>query len=251
MSRSYFIEVGKVSHLLMKSILCSFTRPFYFHEFIDQVVRLGLGSLLISAVIGIVVGLVMTLQFGHGLNEFGGTLYVPSIVSVSLMRELAPILTSLLVAGRVGSGIAAEIGAMNVTQQVDAIRALGASPIRVLVIPRMMALFVTLPFLTLFSAFMGLLGGLIISYTEFGIPNGFYINKVLSFLKFYDVITAMVKASFFSLIITTLACYKGFSTQKGTKGVGDSAIWVVVASSIGIMISDFFLSKILLTYLVS
>lgn len=247
-SENFFLFVGKYFSLLGHTVKGCFTKPFYFHRTIEQVVNLGLGSLLIASVIGFVIGLVMTLQFGHGLNQFGGTLYVPSIVAVSLMRELAPILTSLLIAGRIGSGIAAELGSMNVTQQIDAIRALGTSPIRVLVVPRFLGALITLPFLSLFSAFMGLLGGMIISETEFGISPGFYINKVIGFLHFSDVLSAMIKAAFFSIIITITAVYYGFGEIKGTKEVGSSTTKVVVSSSIGILISDFFLSKILLTY---
>lgn len=237
---------GELTHLFGQTVVASLSRPFYFKRMFDQMVQLGVHSLLIAGVIGFTMGLVMTLQFGHGLANFGGTLYVPSIVSVSLMRELAPIMTSLLVAGRIGSGIAAEIGSMNVTQQVDAIRALGTSPIRVLVVPRFMALLITLPFLTLFCALMGLIGGMIISNSEFGIPPGFYEIKVLEFLKFHDVGSAMIKSAIFSVIITLLACHRGLNTKDGTRGVGQSTTWVVVVSSITILLSDFFLSKILL-----
>lgn len=240
--------IGRFSALFGSTLKACVTRPFYFHRTIEQIVHLGLGSLLISAVIGFVIGLVMTLQFGYGLNAFGGTLYVPSIVAVSLMRELAPILTSLLIAGRIGSGIAAELGSMNVTQQIDAIRALGTSPIRVLVVPRFLAALVTLPLLTVFSAFMGLLGGMIISSSEFGISPGFYVSKVVEFLHISDVLSAMIKAAVFSMIITITATHHGLGEIKGTKGVGSSTTTVVVSSSISILVSDFFLSKILLTY---
>jgi phospholipid/cholesterol/gamma-HCH transport system permease protein len=241
-----FIRGGELSYLILETLKGCFTRPFYFHRFIEQMVEIGIGSALISGTIGFVIGLVMTLQFGVGLASFGGTFYVPSIVSVSLMRELAPILTSLLVAGRIGSGITAELASMNVTQQIDAIRALGTSPVRVLVVPRVVAAFISLPLLTVFSAFMGLLGGLIISDTEFGIPYGFYINKVLEYLHFYDVLSSMIKSAVFSLIITFIATFQGFRTKEGTRGVGNSTTQVVVTSSILILISDFFLSKFLI-----
>jgi phospholipid/cholesterol/gamma-HCH transport system permease protein len=197
-------------------------------------------------VIGMVTGLVMTLQFGYGLAKFGGTMYVPAIVSVSLLRELAPIFTSLLIAGRVGSGISAEIGAMNVSQQVDAIRALGTSPVRVLVVPRVVATVISLPLLATLSGFMGLLGGLIISNIEFNLPTGFYINKVLISIRMSDVLGGLFKCAFFGLVISILACYRGFKTAEGTKGVGNAATWVVVRSSIIILVSDFFLSKMLI-----
>lgn len=246
-----FLEhLGGISELFVSTVKASVTRPFYFHRMLEQVVELGIGSLSIATFIGFIIGLVMTLQFGHGLSNFGGTLYVPSIVSVSLMRELAPILTSLLVAGRIGSGITAEIAAMNVSQQIDAIRALGTSPIRVLVVPRFLAALITLPMLTLFSGFMGLIGGMIISQTEFGIPPGFYLNKVLEFLHFYDVLSALIKSAIFSIIITLVATYRGFNTKEGTRGVGHSTTWVVVTSSIAILISDFFLSKLLIYFFV-
>lgn len=240
------ILTGEVTVMLKESIYCMFTRPFYWGRLFEQIVHLGIGSLSITIVIGLVTGLVMTLQFGYGLTKFGGTLYVPAIVSVSLLRELAPIFTSLLIAGRVGSGISAEIGAMNVTQQVDAIRALGTSPIRVLVVPRIMASIISLPLLATLSSFMGILGGLIIAYIEFNMPVGFYVNKVMTTIKFVDVLGSMAKCGFFALVIALLACYRGFQTKEGTRGVGNATTWVVVNASIIILVSDFFLSKLLI-----
>lgn len=238
--------VGEITELFKEFLRCLYTRPFYLGRLYEQIVQLGAGSLSITLVIGIVTGMVMTLQFGYGLAKFGGTLYVPAIVSLSLVRELAPIFTSLLIAGRIGSGISAEIGAMNVTQQIDAIRALGTSPVRVLVVPRVLASIISLPLLATLSAFMGILGGLVIAYSEFSMPAGFYINKVLVTIKFADIFGSMFKCAFFGLIISLLACYKGFQTTEGTRGVGNAAIWVVVRTSIIILISDFFLSKLLI-----
>jgi phospholipid/cholesterol/gamma-HCH transport system permease protein len=239
-------QLGEIWLMFQEALCCIFTRPFYGSRLLDQIIHLGIGSLSITIVIGLVTGLVMTLQFGYGLAKFGGTLYVPAIVSISLLRELAPIFTSLLIAGRVGSGISAEIGAMNVTQQVDAIRALGTSPIRVLVVPRVLATVISLPLLATLSGFMGILGGLLIAYSEFNMPMGFYVNKVLSTIQFSDVLGSMVKCAFFAVVISILACYRGFQTREGTRGVGNATTWVVVRASITILISDFFLSKILI-----
>lgn len=238
--------IGEIMILLKDCFACMFTRPFYWGRLFEQIIHLGIGSLSITIVIGVVTGLVMTLQFGYGLEKFGGTLYVPAIVSLSLMRELAPIFTSLLIAGRIGSGISAEIGAMNVTQQIDAIRALGTNPMRVLVVPRVLATIISLPLLTTLSAFMGIIGGLSIALLEFNMPAGFYINKVLYTIKLSDVFGSMAKTAFFGLTIAILACYRGFQTKEGTQGVGTAAKWVVVRTSIVILISDFFLSKILI-----
>jgi phospholipid/cholesterol/gamma-HCH transport system permease protein len=237
---------GEVMVLSKDALVGMLTRPFYWGRFLEQMIQLGIGSLSITIVIGTMTGLVMTLQFGYGLNKFGGTLYVPAIVSLSLVRELAPIFTSLLIAGRIGSGMSAEIGAMNVTQQVDAIRALGTNPMRVLVVPRVLASVISLPLLATLSAFMGILGGLLIAYTEFDLPPGFYINKVLSTIRYSDVFGSMAKCAFFGLVISILACYRGFQTIEGTRGVGSAAKWVVVRTSIIILISDFFLSKVLI-----
>jgi phospholipid/cholesterol/gamma-HCH transport system permease protein len=238
--------VGEVAVLTKDSFCCTFSRPFYWGRLFEQIIHLGVESLSITIVIGLVTGLVMTLQFGYGLEKFGGTLYVPAIVSLSLIRELAPIFTSLLIAGRIGSGISAEIGAMNVTQQIDAIRALGTNPTRVLVVPRVLAAIISLPLLMILSAFMGIIGGLSIAYLEFNMPVGFYLNKVLSTISLNDVFGAMFKCAFFGLVIAILACYRGFKTNEGTQGVGSAAKWVVVRTSIVILIADFFLSKFLI-----
>lgn len=242
----FFIFIGEIFSLFIDIIKCTFTRPFYFYRLVEQINLLGLGSTSITVVIGLTMGLVMTLNFGYGLTKFGGTMYVPAVVSLSLAREMAPLFTSLLVAGRVGSGIAAELGAMNVTQQIDAIRALGTSPIRVLVVPRFWSLVLSLPLLTALSFAVGILGGMIVCRNEFDIPQGFYFYKVFSTVKFHDYASGLVKSMAFAGIITLFACYKGLTTKDGTKGVGLSTTWVVVTASILILISDFFISKIFL-----
>lgn len=244
--REQMTITGEIMILIKDFILCTFSRPFYWGRVWEQIIHLGIESLSITLVIGVVTGLVMTLQFGYGLEKFGGTLYVPAIVSLSLVRELAPIFTSLLIAGRIGSGISAEIGAMSVTSQIDAIRALGTNPVRVLVVPRVVAAIISLPLLTTLSAFVGILGGLSIAYLEFNMPAGFYINKVLYTIQLADIFGAMGKTAFFGLVIGIVACYRGFQTREGTRGVGSAAKWVVVRTSIIILISDFFLSKILI-----
>ena len=238
--------LGEIFWLGKESFICSFTRPFYFHRLMEQLVVLGMGSISITIVIGLTMGLVMTLQFGFGLAKFGGTMYVPAVVSLSITREMAPIFTSLLVAGRIGSGMAAEIGSMNVTQQIDALRALGTNPIRVLVVPRLLAAMISLPLLTALSNALGIIGGMIVALIEFDMPVGFYFNKILETIKLTDFATGLLKTVFFAAVITLTACYKGFRTTEGTRGVGQSTTWVVVVSSIFILISDFFLSKLFL-----
>ncbi len=246
--QEFIVMMGKIYLLCKETIHCCFSRPFYIHRLFEQIVRLGIHSLPITIVIGLAMGLVMTLQFGHGLGKFGGTLYVPAIVALSLTRELAPIFTSLLVAGRIGSGITAEIASMNTTQQVDAIRALGMSPVRVLVVPRVLGGLIVLPLLTALAGMLGIAGAVLIAYLEFQMPPGFFLIKVLDTIQLADVFSGLAKTLIFSLIITILACYRGFDTKDGTRGVGNSTTWVVVASSILILISDFFLSKLLIIF---
>lgn len=245
-TKEFFIFVGEIFELFFQTIKCTFSGKFYVSRLMEQINQLGYGSTSLTIVIGLTMGLVMTLNFGYGLAKFGGTLYVPAVVSLSLAREMAPLFTSLLVAGRVGSGIAAEIGAMNVTQQVDAIRALGTSPIRVLVVPRFWALVITLPLLSSLAFAVGIIGGLIVCKTEFDIVPGFYLTKVFSTVKLHDYMSGIFKSAIFAGIITISACYKGLNTKDGTKGVGISTTWVVVTASILILITDFFISKIFL-----
>ncbi|MCB9060060.1 MAG: ABC transporter permease [Halobacteriovoraceae bacterium] len=239
-----FYFIGELFYLFLDILKCSFSRPFYFYRVIEQIVSLGVQSISITVVIGFAMGTVMTLNFGYGLSKFGGTLYVPGIVSLSILREMAPIFTSLLVAGRIGSGMAAEIGSMNVNQQVDAIRAMGTSPIRVLVVPRFWASVISLPLLTGLAGFLGLVGGAIIANGEFQIPPPFYINKVIEIVKIHDFASGLLKTSIFGGIIAVVGCYKGLRTKDGTRGVGESTTYVVVISSIIILITNFFLSKL-------
>ncbi len=245
-AKEFFIFVGEIFAIFFEVMKCTFSGKFYWSRLMEQINLLGFGSTSITVVIGLTMGLVMTLNFGYGLTKFGGTLYVPAVVSLSLAREMAPLFTSLLVAGRVGSGIAAEIGAMNVTQQVDAIRALGTSPIRVLVVPRFWAMVISLPLLSALSFAVGIIGGLIVCRVEFDIVPGFYLFKVFSTVKFHDYMSGLFKSVVFAGIITIFACYKGLNTRDGTKGVGITTTWVVVTGSILILVTDFFISKVFL-----
>ncbi len=241
-----FYLTGEFTHLFVATMKCSFSRPFYFGRLMEQIKILGVGSISITIVIGLTMGLVMTLNFGYGLKKFGGTMYVPAVVSLSLAREMAPLFTSLIVAGRIGSGMAAEMGAMNVTQQVDAIRALGTSPLRVLVVPRFWASVISLPLLTALSCALGIFGGFIVCLNEFGMPGGFYLYKVTSTVQLHDYMSGLVKSAIFGGMIAIIASYRSFRTRDGTRGVGDTTTWVVVTSSISILVVNFFVSKIFL-----
>ncbi len=220
-----------------------FKPPYYFRLIMDQVFAIGVRSFLLVAVTGLATGSVMALQFGYGLSRFGGKLYVPNIVAVAILREMGPVFTSLLVAGRIGSGIASEVSSMKISQQIDAIRALGTSPVKRIVIPRVIASLIALPILTLFADYIGLFGAMLVSLSELGISTEYFLTKSIETLRMYDLLTGMAKTIVFAFFISVTACWKGLNTEGGTIGVGNTTTWVVVMSSIFIMVSDFFLTK--------
>ncbi|NDD92092.1 ABC transporter permease [bacterium] len=239
------IEIfGGVVHLGAQATRELFRRPFYPSLVVQQVYRIGVESLGLVIVTGVATGSVMALQFGYGLAKFGGKLYVPKIVALTIAREIGPVFTSLLVAGRIGSGIASEVASMKVTQQIDAMRALGTSPIKRIVIPRMLAAMIALPILTLIADYLGLIGAMLVARADLGINPEFYWAKTLETLRLYDLTTGMAKTAVFAVFISLVACWRGLNTEGGTQGVGSSTTWVVVVSSVFIMISDFFLTKL-------
>ncbi len=235
---------GGVFMLGVTSVKEMLTPPFYFYLTIEQMFFIGVQSFLLVGITAIATGSVMALQFGYGLQKFGGQLYVPKVMALSFIREMGPVFTSLLVAARIGSGITAEVGSMNVTQQIDAIRALGTSPVKKIVIPRLIATVITLPLLTVFANFIGLFGGMLVAMKEMGMTSDFFIHKALETLTLHDFNTGMVKTIVFAVFISLTACYRGMNTSGGTRGVGDSTTWVVVTTNIFILVSDFFLTKL-------
>ncbi len=253
-SHGFFFRVGQnfLSMLCFAGgfgVLCSqiaielFRPPFYIRLTIQQLYTIGVESLVLVLVTGLATGSVMALQFGYGLSKFGGKFYVPNIVGLAIIREMGPVFTSLLVAGRIGSGIASEVASMNVTQQIDAIRALGTSPVKRIVIPRLLAAMIALPILTLFADYIGLLGAMFVCMKDLGIDAEYFFAKATETLRMHDFLTGMAKTVVFAFFISVTACWKGLNTQGGTQAVGSSTTWVVVAASIFIMISDFFLTK--------
>lgn len=236
--------LGGSFNLLYASVLGAFRKPFYFRLLIEQCYVLGVKSSSIVFITAMSTGMVMSLQFGFGLERFGGKLYVPKVVGLSIMRELGPVLTCLMIAARVGAGIAAELGSMNVTQQIDAIRALGTDPIKRLVIPRVLALLIMTPLLTVFADLVGIFGGMFISNAELFIHPDFYYHEAILSLKTSDFLVGILKTSFFGLVIALTGCYYGMRTQGGTQGVGQATTKSVVTSSLLIVVTDFIMTKL-------
>ena len=211
---------------------------------LEQIYQIGSRSFPLIALSAVSEGMVMTLQFGFSLSHFGGQPYIPKIVSLSILREMGPVFTSLMVAARVGAGIASEVGSMVVTQQVDAMRALGTSPIKKIVVPRVLATLITLPILAALANVIGILGAIAMGKSELRLDTGFFIQKVLSTVKLADFYSGFGKTIAFALLISFVACYYGLNVKEGAKEVGISTTKAVVTTSIFILIGDFFLTKL-------
>jgi phospholipid/cholesterol/gamma-HCH transport system permease protein len=213
-------------------------------EVLRQMDALGVQSISVANLTCLFTGMVLALQTAHSLGQFGGKLVVGRAVILSLTRELGPVLTALMLAARCGAGITAELGSMAVTEQVDALRALGASPIRKLVLPRVVALTVMLPILTLVAVFHGMIGGLLIAVFEIQIGATFYLSTTLQALSFNDLMHGLCKTPVFGLEIALIGCYNGLSATGGADGVGRATTVAVVVASITVLITDFFLTKL-------
>ena len=242
-----FIDaLGEMAILTRDAVRSCIRRPPPWSAIVDQLEHVGWQSLSIVNLTALSMGMVLALQLGNFLDRFGAKMFVSRIVGVSLVREMSPILTALMVGGRVGAGFTAELGTMAVTEQIDAIRALGASPVRVLVVPRLIAVLVMLPILTIIADFVGVLGGLFMSTTELRVSSDFYWNSLLYGMVLGDVFSGLGKSVFFAYFIGIIACRNGLRVTGGADGVGRATTATVVAASITILIADFFLTKLFL-----
>jgi len=234
------------SYLAARTIASLFTPPLYINDLLEQMDIVGIGSLPIVLLTGFFIGAVMVLQTASQFERFGETSLTGDVVSLALVRELGPAITGLLVAGRNASGMASELGSMQVTEQVDAMRAMGTDPNRKLVAPRVLATIFVLPLLTAMADFVGLIGGFTVSYTTLHIGAVEFWTRALNALEFSDLMQGMAKPLMFGFLLATIGCYKGLTVRGGTQGVGRATTQAVVVSSVAILISDFFLTKLAL-----
>jgi phospholipid/cholesterol/gamma-HCH transport system permease protein len=237
------LELQETTLLAAKAARGLFRRPRYVPETIAQMDAIGVGSLTIILLTGFFTGAVLTLQTYPTLASYGAQSRTGYLVAISLIRELGPVLTALMITGRVGSAISAELGSMTVSQQIDAMRALGTDPVRKLVAPRIVALVITLPLLTVVGDVLGIGGGWLTATGLFGMSSGTFLTSVRDGITTDDIIGGIIKPVVFALIIGTIACYKGLSTEGGTVGVGRSTTRAVVTASIVVIIADFFLAR--------
>jgi phospholipid/cholesterol/gamma-HCH transport system permease protein len=239
------LELQEMALLVARSVRGLFNKPHYVPETIAQMDSIGVGSMTIVMLTGFFTGGVLTLQTYQTLASYGATDQLGYLVGVSLIRELGPTLTALMVTGRVVSAISAELGSMVVSEQIDAMRALGTDPIRKLVTPRIVALIITLPLLTLIADLVGIVGGLTVSTWLYGLPSQMFISSVRDGINTDDIIGGIVKPLVFAFLMGTIACFKGLKTEGGTVGVGRSTTSSVVTASIIVIFADFILARAL------
>lgn len=242
----FFTAIGEVVFLTMASIRELFRRPFEWRLIITQLELGGIDSWSITVLAAGFTGMVLSLQFAIGLEPFGASMYTGKLVSLGIVRELGPVLTALLVGGRVGAGYTAEIGSMNVTEQVDAIKALGADPVRKLVMPRVLAMVIALPLLTMLADLVGCFGGILITVLEVGVTIRFVFDQMVDTLFIVDLLHGLSKSVFFGYLIAIIGCWNGLRTYGGTEGVGIATTRTVVFISVAILVSDFALTRLFL-----
>ena len=243
------LEVQDYVRLLGQVVRGLTSRPIYWRDIVEQLDSIGLGSLTVVLLTGTFTGMVLALQAGVTLDQFGARSMVGRLVSATMVKELGPVLTALMVSGRVGSGIAAELGSMMVTEQISALRALGTDPIRKLVVPRVIAGIVMVPVLTVVANGVGFLGAWIITVTQLGVAGSVFWNSVVLGLYIQDVWMGLIKPFFLGFVLVTVGCHVGLRTKGGTQGVGRATTNAVVAASVIVLAVDFLLTKLLITLL--
>jgi phospholipid/cholesterol/gamma-HCH transport system permease protein len=242
------LAVQEYAQLASRSLTNLFAHPRYFGDTLQQADTIGVGSLPIVVLTGFFTGAVLALQSANTLQRFGSLSLIGQLVSLSMVRELGPVLTGLMVAGRNASGMASELGSMKVTEQIDAMRALGTDPMKKLVTPRVIASTVMLFFLTIISDLVGLAGGAAIAVVLLGLDSHQYWSNAWQSLGFADVLMGLVKPVFFGFIVSSVGCYYGLSAKGGTQGVGHATTQAVVAASILIVVFDLFITRFLMTW---
>jgi phospholipid/cholesterol/gamma-HCH transport system permease protein len=244
--KAALLEVQEYLSMLGRTARGLVTPPFYYRDVVQQFDAIGIGSLTVVLLTGTFTGMVLALQSGMTLDQFGARSMVGRLVSASIVKELGPVLTGLMVAGRVGSGIAAELGSMMVTDQIAALRALGTDPIRKLVLPRILAGLIMVPVLTVVGSAVGMVGGWIVTIGVLRVASSVYWNSVVQGLYIEDVWMGLIKPFFLGFTIVSIGCHVGLRTRGGTQGVGRATTNAVVASSVAVIAVDYFVTQLLI-----
>lgn len=242
-------EVQEYVRLQGAAIRSLASGPYYYRDIVEQFDQIGLGTLTVVLLTGFFTGAVLALQTGITLDQFGARPFVGRLVSATMVKNLGPVLTGLMLAGRVGSGIAAELGSMVVTDQINALRALGTDPVRKLVVPRMLAGFFMAPVLTVIANAVGIFGGWLIAVAQLRVASSVYWNSVVDGLYLQDAWMGLIKPFLLGYVVCTIGCYVGLSTSGGTQGVGRATTNAVVSASVAVIAVDFFMTRLLITLL--
>ncbi|MBI2828841.1 MAG: ABC transporter permease [Acidobacteria bacterium] len=247
--KSALLEIQEYARLQSATVRGCVTRPFYFRDVVEQFEQIGIGSLTVVLLTGFFTGAVLALQTGITLDQFGARPFVGRLISASMIKELGPVLTGLMLAGRVGSGIAAELGSMVVTDQINALRTLGTDPVRKLVVPRVLAGVFMAPVLTVVANTVGIIGGWLIAVFQLRVASSLYWTSVIEGLYLEDAWMGLIKPFCLGFAIVTIGCHVGLRTHGGTQGVGRATTNAVVASSVAVIAVDFFVTRLLITLL--
>lgn len=234
----FFRNVSDVALFIVNVVKNTFSRGFEFNEFLKQCFQIGNKSLPLISITGVVIGLVLTIQSRPILVNFGAVTMLPGMVAISIIREMGPVITALICAGKVGSGIGAELGSMRVTEQIDAMEVSSTNPVRFLIVPRVLATTLMIPLLTLFADALGVLGSWIASNIKGDVSFILFVSQAFSNVDFIDFIPAVIKSFFFGAVIGLVGCYKGFNAGRGTESVGIAANSAVVISSLLVILVD-------------
>jgi phospholipid/cholesterol/gamma-HCH transport system permease protein len=243
------LDVQEYVLLQVATFRAIFSPPYYFRDVVEQFESIGIGSLTVVLLAGFFTGAVLALQTGITLDQFGARPFVGRLVSASMVKELGPVLTGLMLAGRIGSGIAAELGSMVVTDQINALRTLGTDPVRKLVVPRVLAGIFMTPVLTVIADTVGIIGGWLIAVYQLRVAGSLYWTSVTDGLYVQDAWMGLLKPFFLGFAIVTIGCHVGLRTKGGTQGVGKATTNAVVAASVAVIAVDFFVSRILISLL--
>ncbi len=236
---TFFNETGLITQFAARYFRELVKRPFEFKELLRQCYLLGNKSLFLVVVTGFIMGIVLTLQTRPTMIEFGAEAYMPSMIGIAVVREIGPMITALICAGKIGSGIGAELGSMRVTEQIDAMEVSGINPFKYLVVTRITAMTLMLPLLVIASDTISLFGSFLIENMKGDVSWTLYFSKVFEVLEFGDLIPSIIKSFFFGFAIGLVGCYKGYYSKKGTAGVGKAANSAVVLSSLLLFVFDF------------
>lgn len=237
-------ESGRVMLLFIKTLILTFRPPFDLRNLLKQIEEVGIKSIPVVLITGAFTGMVLALQSYTGFKRFNAEAFVGTVVALSMTRELGPVLSGLMVSGRVGSAMAAELGTMQVTEQIDALYTLATNPIKYLIVPRFLASLIVMPILTIFADVVGILGGYLVSVNLLGSNPTVYIRRTYDYLDLEDIYIGLLKACVFGMIIAIIGCYQGFNTQGGAEGVGKATTRAVVMSSLLILVANYFITAL-------